>query len=228
MSGHTRAADSLSYVTKVAILVAVAVLAVVIMLFVPPIAQNPAYHQFADQRSFSGIANFADTVSNLAFLVIGAMGIAFVFGKQGEALFDIPGERWPYFIFFVGVTFVSFGSAYYHLDPTTETLFWDRLPMTVAFMALFAAFVTDRVHSRIGITVFLPLLLAISFAAVIYWRVTESAGQGDLRAYGLVQFYPMLAIPLICWFFPGRHTSGRVCCLHGLLVRARESVRAFR
>jgi hypothetical protein len=81
--------------------------------------------------------------------------------------------------------------------------------MTVAFMALLSAFITDRIHTRVGVVVMLPLLLAIGIVTVMYWHVTEAAGHGDLRPYGLVQFYPMLAIPLICLLFPGRHTTGK-------------------
>ena len=124
-------------------------------------------------------------------------------------MFDAPAERWPYLIFFVGVALVSLGSAYYHVKPTTEALFWDRLPMIVAFMALFSAFIADRVHSTVGVVVMLPLLLAIGFGTVMYWHLTETAGHGDLRPYALVQFYPMLAIPLVCLLFPGRHTTGK-------------------
>jgi hypothetical protein len=197
------------YGGKIWILVGVAVLAVAITSFVAPIAQDPAYHQLADRRVLFGIPNFGDTASNIGFLIVGALGMAFVLGERGRALFDAPGERWPYLIFFAGVTLVSLGSAYYHLNPTTETLFWDRLPMTVAFMALFAAFITDRIQTRAGVAVMLPLLLAIGIGSVIYWHVTEAAGHGDLRPYGLVQFYPMLAIPIVCLLFPGRHTTGK-------------------
>lgn len=200
---------TLSDRAKVGILAAVAVLAVVIASFVSPIAQDPGYHQFADQRALFGIPNFGDTVSNIGFLIVGALGLGFVLGKRGRAMFDGPGEQWPYLVFFAGVAVVGIGSAYYHLDPTTETLFWDRLPMTVAFMALFAAFITDRIHTTAGVVMMLPLLLTIGFGTVVYWHMTEAAGHGDLRPYGLVQFYPMLAIPLVCLLFPGRHTSGR-------------------
>jgi hypothetical protein len=31
----------------------------------------------------------------------------------------------------------------------------------------------------------------------VYWWLTDEAGQGDLRLYGLVQFLPVLLIPLI-------------------------------
>ena len=197
------------YRAKVGVLVGVAVLAVGIASFISPIAQDPAYHQFADRRALFGIPNFGDTVSNIGFLIVGALGLAFVLGNRGPAMLDAPGERWPYLIFFAGIALVSVGSAYYHVNPTTEALFWDRLPMTVAFMALFSAFITDRIDVRVGVVVMLPLLLAIGIGTVMYWHLTEAAGHGDLRPYGLVQFYPMLAIPLICLLFPRRHTTGK-------------------
>jgi hypothetical protein len=209
MLEQTESIATPGYGAKVGILVGVVVLAVGITSFISPIAQDPAYHQFADRRTLFGIPNFGDTASNIGFLIAGALGLAFVLGKRGRAMFDAPGERWPYFVFFVGVALVSVGSAYYHANPTTETLFWDRLPMTVAFMALLSAFITDRIHTRVGVLVMLPLLLAIGIGSVMYWHLTEAAGHGDLRPYGLVQFYPILAIPLICLFFPGRHTTGK-------------------
>ena len=209
MIGETGTIPTLNYGSKVGMLVGVAALAIGITWFISPIAQDPAYHQFADRRVFFGIPNFGDAASNIGFLIVGALGLAFVFGKRGWSMFDTPGERWPYLIFFVGVALISVGSAYYHVDPTTETLFWDRLPMTVAFMALFSAFITDRIHTRVGVVVLLPLLLAIGIGTVVYWHLTEVAGHGDLRPYGLVQFYPMLAIPLICLLFRRRHTTGK-------------------
>ncbi|MBT4608495.1 MAG: hypothetical protein HOC05_00550 [Gemmatimonadetes bacterium] len=89
-------------------------------------------------------------------------------------------------------------------------LFWDRLPMTIAFMALFYAILADRVG---GIAEryrwLLPLLVAAGFASLLYWDWTESLGRGDLRFYALVQFYPMLALPVICWLFSkARYTGG--------------------
>ncbi len=209
MHGQTWTMDTLSHGAKIGILVALAALAVGASGFISAIAQDPAYHLFADGRPFQGIPNFADLASNIGFLIVGVLGLAFLAGKRGRAMFDAPGERWPYVVFFVGVLLVTAGSAYYHANPTTETLFWDRLPITLAFMALFSAFIMDRIHARIGVVVMLPLLLALGVASVVYWDWTEAAGHGDLRPYVLVQFYLMLAIPLICWLFQGRHTSGK-------------------
>ena len=188
---------SLSYRAKLGVLVGMAVLVVAALLLWPPIPQDETYHGFADDRTYLGVPNFGNLVSNVGFLVVGAFGLAFFLGKRGRRLFDSPEESWPYVIFFAGVALVSVGSTYYHAEPTTETLFWDRLLMTVAFMALFSAFIVDRVHRRIGLAVMLPLLLAVGVGSVVYWDWTESLNRGDLRPYAFVQFYPMLAIPLI-------------------------------
>ncbi|MDH5750231.1 MAG: hypothetical protein OEY85_13050, partial [Rhodospirillales bacterium] len=49
------------------------------VLFVPPIPQPASYHGFADRRSFLGIPNFADVMSNFGFLIVGVLGLARVF-----------------------------------------------------------------------------------------------------------------------------------------------------
>src|SRR4029077_13315659 len=47
------------------------------LLFVPPIPQSQIYHGFADQRTLFGIPNFWNLVSNLPFIVVGAMGLQY-------------------------------------------------------------------------------------------------------------------------------------------------------
>ena len=42
-------------IPKVALLLAITFVALLAVLFVPPVAQDPAYHQFADTRIFFGI-----------------------------------------------------------------------------------------------------------------------------------------------------------------------------
>ena len=39
---------------------------------------------------------------------------------------------------FLGIALTGFGSSYYHWDPNDRTLFWDRLPMALSFMAILA------------------------------------------------------------------------------------------
>ena len=194
---------------KLAVVIAVPVVQIAVALSFSPYPQPLEYHDFADKRPWLGIANFADVTSNLAFVIAAALGLAFVTGQQATTTFVEPLVRWPFLVFFAGVALVSVGSAYYHLDPNNGTLVWDRLPMTVAFMASLAGFIADRIHARAGTLIFLPLLLCVGAASVVYWHATESAGHGDLRFYFLVQAFAIILIPLICLLFPGRHTHGR-------------------
>lgn len=101
-----------------------------------------------------------------------------------------------------------------HLQPTNETLFWDRLPMTIAFMSFVSIIIGEYISEKVVLHSLLPLVL-MGTASVIYWYFTEQAGQGYLRFYGLVQFLPILIIPMIILMFPARHTH--VLYLWGML-----------
>ena len=116
------------------IVILVSVLTLLGAGLLPAMPQPLAYHAFADHRQMFGVGNFLDVASNIAFALVGIVGLVVTLGQRGN--FESGIERWPYAIFFVGVLFTAAGSAYYHLAPDNETLFWDRLPMTVAFMAL--------------------------------------------------------------------------------------------
>jgi len=205
---HLETLRSLPFRTRIAILAGLALLVIGALLLVPPLAQDPNFHLFVDDRAALGIPNFANVASNVGFLVFGFLGLQFLVSFRGRAKFHKSIDRLPYGVFFAGVALVSLGSAHYHADPTNETLIWDRMPMAVAFMGLFAAFIMDRVHFRIGLFMMLPLLTALGAASVALWHLSEIAGAGDLRPYIFVQFFPILAVPLICFLFRGYYTSG--------------------
>jgi len=171
------------------ILLLVAAVAITAMVFVDPIAQDPAYHLFVDQRQWWLIPNTLDVLSNLPFVFVGIIGLQHCALHREHPLF------WPFLTVFVGVFTTAYGSAYYHWAPANETLVWDRLPMTIAFMGLFTMVLADRVDRRWS-KALLPLLV-VGAASVWYWAWTEARGVGDLRPYALVQFLPMLLIPLI-------------------------------
>jgi hypothetical protein len=169
------------------------------MLFVPPIAQDINYHHFADQRELWGIANFGDVMSNLPFVLVGIAGLILTRNAA------IPGGLSPliahYRVFFIGVLLTGFGSGYYHLQPNNFTLVWDRLPMTIAFMAFFSALVGEFISIKAARLLLWPLIF-LGFVSVIYWHLSEQAGRGDLRPYVLVQFLPILLTPYILLAFP--------------------------
>lgn len=185
-----------------------AVLAAVVLLLVPPIPQDPAYHRLADSRPWLGIPNVLNVLSNAGFLLVGALGLAFVVGGGGGGhAFRAPGERWPYAVFFGGLLLTGFGSAYYHWEPGNARLAWDRLPLAITLMGLLAATIAERIGVKTGLWLLGPLV-AIAAGSVVYWHWTEQWGAGDLRLYALVQFYPVLAIPLMLWWLPPRYTRG--------------------
>ena len=189
------------------VVVGVKVLAVAAALLIPAMPQPVAYHDFADHRDAFGIHNFLDVASNGAFLIAGVYGLVVALGRRARFGFTI--ERWPYVIFFVGVTLTAAGSAYYHLAPDNETLFWDRLPMTIAFMALVCSQIVDRISVRAGLALLIPALM-LGAASVIYWRVTERAGVGNVVPYGVLQGYSVVILLLMVMFNPSRYTRGKI------------------
>jgi hypothetical protein len=193
---------------RIFLLASLPVVSSAIILLLPPIPQDPAYHNFADTRTFLGVSNFLNVISNLPFLIVGLLGLSFLAkSEDGESAFVERSDRWPYMITFLGLGLTSLGSAYYHLHPDNLHLVWDRLPMTLVFMSLFAAVIGERISRRAGRVLLLPLL-AVGIGSVVYWRVTEMAGRGDLRIYAMVQFLSIATILLLVILFPSRYTRG--------------------
>lgn len=171
----------------------------------PRLPQPQAYHHFADQRALWGLAHALNVLSNLGFVGVGWFALRRL--RQGGTTFIDERERRPYLVFFASLVAVGLGSAYYHLAPDNERLFWDRLPMSLAFMALLGTVLVERLGPRIGLRL-LPWLMLAGPASVVYWLISERAGLGDLRAYALVHLYPLVLIPLLMALFAPRYARG--------------------
>ena len=183
------------------LLVGIVALIGAMFLLTEPVPQPPAYHQFADDRNIFGTPNFWNVATNIAFLLSGLAGLHVL--RAGEH----PGvvrELLPaYRLFFAGIFLTAFGSAWYHLAPANNSLFWDRLPMTLGFMGFFVVVIGEHVSIAAARKLLVPLLV-VGVLSVVYWYVSEIAGTGDVRPYAIVQFLPMLVIPVILLVYPTR------------------------
>ncbi len=190
---------------RLLLLFALAALAIALAIALPPYAQDPGYHNFADQREWWRIPFFWNVVTNLPFVAAGLYGLWI----WPRARWDAPGDRWPWLVVAAASVLIGFGSGYYHWAPNNRTLFWDRLPMTFFFMSIFCAAIVERIHARIGVLLLAPFL-ALGVSSVEVWRRGELTGVGDLRFYALVQFYPMLAFPAILLLYPSRYSHAHL------------------
>ena len=185
-------------------IVFVSILGLLSVMSLDPIAQDIEYHAFKDQRTYFGIINFWNVISNIPFFLVGCMGVYSIYVTHKIKL--LTDMKTAYTLFFIGVSVVAVGSSYYHLWPSNETLVWDRLPMTVAFMSLFSIIIGEFTSSRYGKLSLWPLVI-LGACSVIYWEITELNGAGDLRLYVLVQFLPILVIPILLLFFKATYTN---------------------
>jgi len=177
--------------------------------WLPPLPQPEAYHAFAETRTVLGIPHFGDVVSNLAFVLVGVLGLWAMSGarQRSNSRFVDPAEVWPYRALFLAIILVGIGSAYYHWEPNHLRLYWDRLAMSAAFMAILAAIFAERVHPRFGAFA-LPVLMLLGMAGATHWIFTEFQGAGDLRLYLLTQLLPIVGGLLLVLLYRSPYTHG--------------------
>jgi len=163
------------------------------LLLVGPIAQPEHFHEFADRRTMFGMPNAADVLSNAGFAIVGLWGLARLWPARAHRAFS---AAWPgYCLFLAALVLTAAGSAFYHLAPDNPSLVWDRLGIALACAGLLAAVRADSrpdTNARLGVA----LLAVAALASVIWWRLTDIAGAGDLRPYVLVQASPLVLIPV--------------------------------
>ncbi len=195
-SGH-QAARGLGGSRAGVVLLALGAASLAAVLSLDPIAQDPGYHRFADQRALLGMPNWQNVLSNAPFLLVGLVGLRRILASPPQ---EAP---WSWGAYFIGVALVCFGSAYYHWRPDNETLLWDRLPMTLAFMGIFVALLGEHLSPKLERYLLLPAL-GLGFFSVYHWSRVD-----DLRLYIWVQTIPLLVVPVLLWLFDGNYTHRR-------------------
>ncbi|MGH8476424.1 MAG: ceramidase domain-containing protein [Methylococcales bacterium] len=169
--------------------------------FLAAIPEDPAYHDFAPGTLESThIPNSLNVLTNIPFAIVGLYGLVLCIRLRQ------PFARWSWSFFFIGVGLTSIGSAAYHWNPTDASLVWDRVPMTIAFASLFAAMLSELIDPNLEKFLLAPLILA-GISSVVYGYYAE-----DLRCYGLIQFFPIVALSLLMLIIRERYTAGHLLC----------------
>jgi hypothetical protein len=169
------------------LLAIISLISIIIVLIIPPVEQDISYHNFSDKIDMNGVSNFWNVLSNLPFLIVGIYGILNL--NRFEKI------KTQISVFFTGVALVALGSGYYHYSPDNNTLIWDRLPMTIAFTALMSIVISEFINLKKGKQLLIPLII-LGIISIMYWIYFN-----DLRLYVLIQFYPMIAIPIVLILF---------------------------
>lgn len=176
----------------------------------PYIHQSASYSTFADTRQVFHIKNGLNVISNLAYLYVGLAGLAYLRSKQSNSHFRLQEEKHYYTAIFIGTIFTFLGSSYYHLYPSDATLVWDRLPMTIVFMGFFSAVIAEWISPKLAKNNF-PVATIFGIASVWYWHYSEQfIPGGNLRLYIDVQYFPLLLVPFIWYWYPPSYTRSYV------------------
>jgi hypothetical protein len=167
-----------------------------------PSADPESYFLFSDQERVWGLPHFWNVFSNVIFLYVSLFGF-FLFIKNYHA-YDL--GLWESFLILnISIFVTSWGSSYFHLNPSPTTLLWDRLPMAVGFASLFSFVFADRVTDRY-VRIMLPVLSGLAVATVL----SIDAGPKDLRPYIVMQFGSLLACLYILFFFRDGRLSNKL------------------
>ena len=183
-----------------AVLVVVGAVALAI-LSRPPVFQDPDYFGHADRRTLLGVPNALNVLSNLPFALAAWLGL-------GRSAALPPSQRLAARVTFAAIGAVTLGSGWYHLAPSSTGLLVDRLPITLAFAALFAWVVGDRLGERWTSRILVPML-ALALSTLWIWY-GSGALDGDLRPYAFVQGVPLVSLPFLIALFPGRLDDRRL------------------
>lgn len=145
------------------------------------------YHKFVDERIIFSIPRFADTVSNLGFLVIGMIFLKEMLLKN-EKDHNLK-------VIVVGTILICFGSGYYHLSPENSRLLLDRLPISMVFAGVLSySLHQNQLIKESWKKSFDTIYLLFSVLSVLIWYIGSLKGQDWLSMYVFVQFGGMIIL----------------------------------
>jgi hypothetical protein len=144
-------------------------------------------HPFVDARSWCGIPNTLDVLSNLPLLLVGLWGgwrIRRILPRSSPT-------RKPALLGFAGLVLTGAGSSVYHWHPVPETLVLDRLGMAVTFAGVLGWAVAERLQVLWATRFTLGVMVAGGVSAalpvwggqVMPWAVLQFGGLALLVAH---------------------------------------------
>jgi hypothetical protein len=113
----------------------------------------------------------------------------------------------PPLLFAAGTILTGIGSAYYHAFPNDATLVLDRLGIAITVAAFLALIAGDRIGYGTNGVLIVWTLFAIT--SILWWYAGQQRGAGDLRPYGIAQFFPIVALLFTATVFRPIYTGSR-------------------
>ncbi|MBN9542650.1 MAG: hypothetical protein J0G32_02495 [Alphaproteobacteria bacterium] len=168
---------------------------------IPRLHQPSEYYDFADTRVFLNIPNSINVLSNIPYIILGAIGMALVLTRHHSNRLIKLYANFPYSTIFICSVLLGMGSIYYYSDPSHYTLFWMRLPLTIIYMAIMCLLLEDRISIKSGhILLFISVLIGAS--SVLQWEYTELTNKSDIKFYEIIQFIPFVVSMATLILFP--------------------------
>lgn len=164
------------------------IILLLLAIFLPAIAQNQNYHNFIDQRTFFGIKNTSNTLSNLAFIMVGLWGLINFYKNKYIKISNSFSVLLN--LFFISIILTGLGSSYYHLSPNDFTLVFDRLALSLVFAVILAMLASIRISERSGFHTLAELII-LAPLSVLLWNYN-----GNLTPYAVLQFGGIIIIVL--------------------------------
>ena len=178
----------------------------VLALWGPLVPQTAHYHEFADQRSLWGLANAADVLSNLPFVLVGVWGLWRAVWQAPAAVRASGALPWLALVF-AGLLTTAVGSTYYHLAPSDWRVFWDRMGMVPVFAGVLALAVHSLLGQRAALVTAGLVLLAgplslvqwLQTGQLLAWALMQGGGMVLLLVLAFWQWRHAIAVPRIAW-----------------------------
>jgi hypothetical protein len=164
------------------------IILILLAIFLPSIEQNQNYHNFADQRVLFGVNNAFDTLSNLAFIIVGALGLVNFYNNQYIKISNSFSVILN--LFFISIILTGLGSSFYHLSPNDFTLVFDRLAMSLVFASILVMLAYLKISPRFGLHTLAELLI-LAPLTVLIWKFN-----GNLTPYVVLQFGGIILVIL--------------------------------